>query len=156
MFLAGQAASVAAMPHVVWQPAPRFVEAAAALTLEFERDTLAAVLVSTRAQYRTPFEIVGDAGVIRADDALNAEHPIKIEVWRGEELAAQETVSNQLAYAKQVDAFAAAVEGREAFPVPGEEGWKNQLILDAAYRSMISRKSEEVQTDQLSGLRSPI
>ena len=132
------------------------VEAAAALTLEFERGTLAAVLVSTRAQYRTPFEIVGDAGVIRADDALNAEHPIKIEVWRRGELAAQETVSNQLAYAKQVDAFAAAVEGREAFPVPGEEGWKNPLILDAAYRSMISRKSEEVQTDhcQVSGLRS--
>jgi predicted dehydrogenase len=32
----------------------------------------------------------------------------------------------------QVDAFADAVEGRAAFPVPGEEGWKNQVILDAA------------------------
>jgi predicted dehydrogenase len=120
------------------------VEAAAALTLEFARGTLATVLVSYRAPYRTPLEIVGDAGVIRAEDALNAGHPINIELWRGGQLAAQETVSNELAYANQVDAFAAAVEGREAFPVPGEEGWRNQIILDAAYRSLLSGKSEEI------------
>jgi hypothetical protein len=38
-------------------------------------------------------------------------------------------VSEQLAYAKQVDSFAAAVEGREAFPAPGQQGWRNQVIL---------------------------
>jgi hypothetical protein len=43
-----------------------------------------------------------------------------------------------------VDSFAAAVEGREAFPVPGQEGWQNQILLDAAYRSLSSGKSEEV------------
>jgi hypothetical protein len=35
MFLAGQAAAVAVVPHTVWQPAPRFVEAAAALTVAY-------------------------------------------------------------------------------------------------------------------------
>jgi hypothetical protein len=35
MFLAGQAACVLAMPHVAWQPVPRFVEAAAALTVAY-------------------------------------------------------------------------------------------------------------------------
>ena len=120
------------------------VEAAAILTLEFQRGTLATVLVSTRAQYRTPLEIVGDTGVIRADAALNVEHPVRIELWRGEELAAEETVSNQLAYAKQVDAFATAVEKREVFDAPGKEGWQNQIILDACYRSLLSGKSEEV------------
>ena len=35
MFLAGQAASVAIVPHTAWQPAPRFVEAAAALTIAY-------------------------------------------------------------------------------------------------------------------------
>jgi predicted dehydrogenase len=49
-----------------------------------------------------------------------------------------------MAYARQVDAFAAAVEGRETFPVPGEQGWQNQEILDAAYRSMKSGKTEDV------------
>ncbi|MGD1215350.1 MAG: Gfo/Idh/MocA family oxidoreductase [Terriglobales bacterium] len=120
------------------------VEAAAILTLEFQRGTLATVLVSTRAHYRTPLEIVGDAGVLRADDALNVERPVKLELWRDGQRVAEETVSNQLAYARQVDTFAAAVEGRETFPVPGQQGWQNQLILDAAYRSLSSGKSEEV------------
>jgi hypothetical protein len=35
MFLAGQAAAVLAMPHIAWQPAPRFVEAAAALAVAY-------------------------------------------------------------------------------------------------------------------------
>jgi predicted dehydrogenase len=120
------------------------VEGAAVLTLEFRRGTLATVLVSTRAHYRTPLEIVGDAGVLRADDALNVDRLVKLELWRDGHLVAEETVSNQLAYAKQVDAFAAAVEGREEFPVPGREGWQNQIILDAVYRSLSSEKSEPI------------
>jgi predicted dehydrogenase len=120
------------------------VEAAAVLTLEFKRGTLATVLVSTRAHYRTPLEIVGDGGVLRAGDALNVEWPIQMELWREGRLVEEETVSNQPAYARQVDSFAAAVEGRASFPVPGEQGWRNQLILDAAYRSLSSGKSEEV------------
>jgi predicted dehydrogenase len=120
------------------------VESTAIVTLEFQRGTLATVLVSFRAHYRTPLEIVGDAGVLRADDALNVEHPIKLELWRDGQRVAEETVSNQLAYARQVDAFAAAVEGRDVFPVPGQQGWQNQIILDAAYRSLSSGKSEEV------------
>jgi predicted dehydrogenase len=122
------------------------VESAAIVTLEFQRGTLATVLVSFRAHYRTPLEIVGDAGVLRADDALNVERPVKLEMWREGQRVAEETVSNQLAYARQVDAFAAAVEGREVFPVPGQEGWQNQIILDAAYCSLASGKSEEVRT----------
>jgi predicted dehydrogenase len=120
------------------------VESAAIVTLEFQRGTLATVLVSFRAHYRTPLEIVGDAGVVRADDALNVEHPMKLELWRDGQRVGEETVSNQLAYARQVDAFAAAVEGQEVFPVPGQQGWQNQIILDAAYRSLSSGKSEEM------------
>ena len=55
-----------------------------------------------------------------------------------------ETVENFDAYARQVDAFADAVRGEGNFPVPGEEGWQNQEILDAAIRSMNSGKSEAV------------
>ncbi len=120
------------------------VEAAAVLTLQFQRGTLAAVLVSTRAHYRTPLEIVGEAGVLRADDALNVERPVVLELWRNGQRVAEDKVCNQLAYASQVDAFAAAVEGRGVFPVPGHEGGQNQLILDAAYRSLSSGKNEEV------------
>jgi predicted dehydrogenase len=121
------------------------VEAAAALMLEFNRGVLATVLVSTRAAYRTPLEVVGENGVLRAEDALNVEHPIRLELLRDGEIVDSERVSNHLAYARQVDAFAAAVEGKAAFPAPGEEGWTNQMILDAAYRSAKSGKVEKVR-----------
>lgn len=120
------------------------VEAAAIVTLRFQRGTLATVLVSTRAQYRTPLEIIGDAGVLRADDALNVERPVKLELWRDGKLADEESVSNRLAYATQVDAFAAAVKGGSPFPVTGRDGWQNQVILDAAYRSADSGRTEEI------------
>jgi len=120
------------------------VEAAAVLTLEFSRGTLGTVLVSTRASYRTPLEIVGESGVLRADNALNVEHPVRIELLREGEIVDAERLSNHLAYAQQVDAFADAVEGKAKFPAPGEEGWKNQMILDAAYRSAKSRRVEKV------------
>ena len=126
------------------QYGPGSVESAAAMVLEFSRGTLATVTVSFRAEYRTPFELVGETGVLRADNALTVERPIKLELLRAGAVVETNEVSNRLAYAKQVDGFAAAVEGKAKFPVPGEEGWQNQEILDAAYRSLKSGKTEDV------------
>ena len=120
------------------------VESAAALTLEFSRGTLATVLVSYRAEYRTPLEFIGDAGVLRADDALNVEYPIEIQIRKNDGSITRESASNKLAYGLQVDAFADAVEGRSEFPAPGEEGWQNQEILDAAMRGIRSGRTESV------------
>jgi predicted dehydrogenase len=120
------------------------VEAAAVLSLEFARGTLGSVLVSTRAEYRTPLEIVGETGVLRAEDAFSVERPIEIEFCRGGNVVEKEMVSNADAYARQVDMFSAAIEGNREFPVPGEEGWQNQEVLDAAYRSLKGGKAEAV------------
>ena len=120
------------------------VEAAASLTLEFSRGTLASVPVSFRAPYRTPMEIVGEQASLRAADALNVEYPIEIQLVRERAIVESKTVSNHLAYALQVDAFADAIGGKSQFPVPGEEGWQNQRILDAAIRSVQSGRAEEV------------
>jgi len=43
-----------------------------------------------------------------------------------------------------VDAFAAAVETKADFCVPGEDGWRDQLVLDAAYRSLKTGRSEAI------------
>jgi predicted dehydrogenase len=120
------------------------VESAALLNLEFTGGILATVLVSYRAEYRTPLEIIGQAGVLRADDALNVEHSIEIEVRRNDGTKRRESANNKMVYAMQVDAFADAIEGRSPFPVPGEEGWQNQEILDAALRSIKTGKAEQV------------
>jgi 1,5-anhydro-D-fructose reductase (1,5-anhydro-D-mannitol-forming) len=120
------------------------IEAASALTLEFARGTLASVQVSFRAPYRTPMELVGEDATLWANDVFNVEHPIQMELRRGQEVLESQSVSNRLAYAEQVDAFADAIEAKTAFACPGEEGWRNQEILDAAYRSLKSGKVEEV------------
>ena len=128
----------------MWDADSKDVEAAAALTLEFSRGTLGAVLVSTRADYRTPIEFIGEGGVLRADDGLTVDRPITLHLRRNGTVVESETISNQYAYARQVDMFAAAVKGEAAFPVPGEQGWQNQEILDAALRSLKSGKIEDV------------
>lgn len=119
-------------------------ESAAEITLEFSR-TLGSVFVSFRTEYRTPLEIVGTTGTLRSDNGLNVDRPVHLELHHEWDVADTETFSNSLAYAHQVDSFAAAIEGKAEFPVPGEEGWKNQQILDAAYRSIKSGKTEEVR-----------
>jgi 1,5-anhydro-D-fructose reductase (1,5-anhydro-D-mannitol-forming) len=120
------------------------VEAAAVLSLESARGTLGSVLVSRRAEYRTPLEIVAEVRVLRAEDAFSVERPIEVEFRRGGSLTEKEVVSNADAYARQVDMFSAAIEGDAEYPVPGEEGWQNQEVLDAAYRSLKSGRSETV------------
>jgi predicted dehydrogenase len=120
------------------------VEAASILVLEFSRGTLATVMVSIRAEYRTPVEIIGETGVLRADNGLTVDNPITLQLRRGGNVVETETISNRYAYARQVDMFAAAVEGHGEFPVPGEQGWQNQEILDAAYRSIKSGRVEDV------------
>jgi len=130
---------VAVSSRAVRDPYSGELEAAGALLLEFSRGTLGSVQVSFRADYRTPLEVIGEEGAISAEDALSVEAPVTIQLRQGKKAISTETVSNSAAYAWQVDAFAAAVEGRQEFPVPGEEGLKNQEILDAAYAQI--RKS---------------
>jgi predicted dehydrogenase len=120
------------------------VESAAALTLEFSRGTLGTVLVSFRAEYRTPIELIGDGGVLRAEDGLTVDHPIEILLRKNDGTVMSEPANNKLAYGLQVDAFADAIEGKAQFPAPGEEGWQNQEILDAALRSIRSGRVEAV------------
>jgi predicted dehydrogenase len=36
------------------------------------------------------------------------------------------------------------VEGKRKYRIPGEDGWQNQVILDAAYQSMETGKTVEV------------
>lgn len=122
------------------------VEESAVLLLEFLRGTLGTVMVSFRAEYRTPIELVGEFGVLRCENALTVDRPVRMELYRGGSAVETLTLDNSLAYARQVDAFAAAVEDKADFPAPGDEGWRNQLILDAAYRSIGSGNTEEVPT----------
>jgi 1,5-anhydro-D-fructose reductase (1,5-anhydro-D-mannitol-forming) len=112
------------------------VEYAATLLLEFQKGTISTVAVSTRADYCTPLWITGDAGLLGAEDALTVEHPIQLICKPINAHSVSEEVSNDTAYAEQVDEFALSIEQGIPFRVPGIEGLKNQRVLDAAYRSI--------------------
>lgn len=119
------------------------VESSAILTLEFARGTLGLVPVSTRAEYRTPLEIVGETGTLSANNAFSVDTPVEVRICVGKNVET-EILSNTDAYARQVDAFSAAVEGTASFAASGRDGWQNQEVLDAAYRSLKTRKREPV------------
>ena len=120
------------------------LEASASALLEFEKGTLATITVSGRTPYQTYLEVAGEAGVLSALNGLTIERPVNVVLRRQYEIVESREVSNADAYGVQVDAFAAAVEEGRDFEIPGEEGLKNQLILDAAFRSVKSGKAESV------------
>ncbi len=121
------------------------VEASAILNLSFLRGVLATILVSTRAKYRTPIEIIGTDGVLRAEDALNVDHSIQLKLIRDGKVVDTEEITNDRVYGRQVDAFSAAIEHQAPYPTPGEEGARTQAVLDAAYRSVRNGRAESIQ-----------
>ena len=119
------------------------VEATARFELYFSRGAVGRSYVSFREEYRTPVEIVGTKGSIGAKDALNVERPIAIEIEHNGRIE-REMANNAETYALQVDAFSRAVTGEAEFPISGEEGLKNQRILDALYRSARTGREEQL------------
>lgn len=120
------------------------VEESGALLLQFSRGTLGTVAVSFRGEYRTPIELVGETATLRGDNALTVDRPVQLELRRGGQVVETYAANNSLAYARQVEAFAAAVANKAEFAILGEEGWRNQLVVDAAYRSMRGGTTEDV------------
>jgi 1,5-anhydro-D-fructose reductase (1,5-anhydro-D-mannitol-forming) len=120
------------------------LESAAMLLLEFQKGTIANVTVSARSEYRTPLWIAGDRGLVGAEDALTVEHPITLQLKPAGGEPVTEQVSNESAYADQVDAFALSIEQGVPFAAPGIEGLRNQQVLDAAYRSIDSRMPQNL------------
>lgn len=111
------------------------VEAAALVAVRFAAGTLGTVAVSFRAAYRTPIEIVGETGTLRAEDALSLSQPVALELIRDERVVERETLSNANAFVAMLDAFAEALGNGTPFSASGEEGLRNQRVIDAAYRS---------------------
>jgi 1,5-anhydro-D-fructose reductase (1,5-anhydro-D-mannitol-forming) len=120
------------------------LEASASAVLEFENGAIATVSVSGRTPYQTFLEVAGENGVLSALNALTIERQVTVVLGRHYEVVESREVSNADAYTLQVDAFAAAIEEGRDFEIPGEEGLKNQLVLDAAYRSVKSGTTESL------------
>jgi predicted dehydrogenase len=118
------------------------VEASAALAMEFRGGTIGSILVSFRSEYRTLVEVVGETGVIRSENGLTVSGFIDVQLLQSGKVRESQQVTNADAYCQMLDGFSAAVEGRGSYRAPGEDGLKNQRVLDAAYESWQSERKE--------------
>jgi predicted dehydrogenase len=121
------------------------VESSAILAAEFASGALGAVTVTTRGSYRSLLEITGETGVLTCENALTVDHPVQVVHLSHDKAVASETVSNEDSYGRMLDNFSEAIEGHAAYLSPGEDGLRNQRILDAAYRSWHTGARESVK-----------
>jgi predicted dehydrogenase len=120
------------------------VEATATLQMKMTSEVLANVAVSARTPYRTFIGITGSDGVLVAENGLTVDRPIEMLLRRGGEVIESETVSNADGYTRMLDAFAQALHGGQPFAATGEDGVRNMLALDAAFRSWKTGQRETV------------
>jgi predicted dehydrogenase len=106
---------------------------------------LANVTVSARAPYRTLIEITGSDGVLFAENGLTVDRPIEMILRRAGEVIESETLSNDDAYTRMLDAFAQAMRGGAPFAATGEDGVNNMLALDAAFTSWRTGQRQAVR-----------
>jgi predicted dehydrogenase len=121
----------------------RDVEATANINLRFARGAYGRSLVTFRSTYRSPIEVLGTEGSMYAYDGLTVDKPVIVE-FRKEDMIEREEYFNGSIYTDQFDAFSAAFRGKTAFPIPAEEGVRNQKVLDACFRSAKSGRSEKI------------
>lgn len=121
------------------------VEATAMLQMQMSGSLLANVTVSARAPYRTLIEITGSDGVLLAENGLTVDRPIEMLLRRAGEVVESETLDNNDAYTRMLDAFAHAMRGGKPFAATGEDGVNNMLALDAAFCSWKTGQREAVR-----------
>jgi predicted dehydrogenase len=72
------------------------------------------------------------------------DHPVDVVWLRGGKVAEQHQVSNNDAYGVMLDAFSAAFHGTESYSASGQDGLRNQRVLDAAYTSLRQGKRQQL------------
>jgi predicted dehydrogenase len=118
------------------------VEASAALAMDFRQGTIGSILVSFRSPYRSLVEIVGETGVIRSENGLTVTGMVDVQLLQSGKVLDSQQVTNADGYCRMLDGFSDAIEGRGNYRAPGEDGLKNQRVLDAAYSSWQSGRKE--------------
>lgn len=120
------------------------VEASAALSMDFCSGAIGSILVSFRSPYRSLVEIVGETGVVRSENGLTVTGMVDVQLLQSGKVLDNRQVTNADAYCQMLDGFSDAIEGRGSYLAPGEDGLKNQRVLDAAYASLQSGRKETI------------
>jgi predicted dehydrogenase len=120
-------------------PSAVITESTAQLALKFSKGTTAGIFCSYAAPIRrTYIEVIGEKGVLSAENFSWSGNTLSLKVILGEndkiiELR-DETIIVPNLYEKEITLFSECILNNTASPIPGEEGLKNQRVLDAAMK----------------------
>jgi len=126
--------------HLEPPPTAGTTESTAQISLRFSRGVLGSILASYAAPIRRSYlEVVGSEGILAVQDFTRSgiTGSLHITVGRNGEAVEQrvETIEVHNLYADEVTQFSACILNDTPSPIPGEEGVKNQLILDEALKT---------------------
>jgi predicted dehydrogenase len=114
-------------------------ESTAQLALKFSKGTTAGIFCSYAAPIRRTFiEVIGEKGVLSAENFSWSANKLILKVMVGENDKIVESREEKFKvpnlYEKEVTLFSECILNNTASPIPGEEGLKNQRVLDSAIK----------------------
>jgi predicted dehydrogenase len=121
------------------------VEAYASMQMRMTGGIFAHVVANARTPYRTLIEVSGSEGLLSSENGFTVDQPVEVVLRKGGKIVETTSFDNSDGYALMLDSFAAAVRGEGTFAATGEDGVRNMLALDAAYKSWKSGLPERVE-----------
>lgn len=120
-------------------PSSVITESTAQLALKFSRGTTAGIFCSYDAPIRrTYIEIIGEKGILSAENFSWSDNKLTLEIMLGENdkiiERRDEIIIVPNLYEKEISLFSESILNNTASPISGEEGLKNQIVLDEAMK----------------------
>jgi predicted dehydrogenase len=120
-------------------PTTERTESTAQLAIKFSKGTPAGIYCSYAAPIRRTFiEIIGEQGILSAENFSWSNNTLRLNVLLGANdkivEKREEVIVVPNLYEKEVTLFSRCILDGTASPLPGEEGLKNQRVLDEAMK----------------------
>ena len=120
-------------------PTDTATEQTSLLALKFSQGTPVSIYCSFVTSFRRSIiEVIGQEGILSAENFTFSNLTLPLKIVLGKNGAAAETREEIIVvpnlYEKEVTLFSESILNNTALPVPGEEGLKNQIVLDEAMK----------------------
>lgn len=115
-------------------------EMAGILALKFSNGTPVSIHTSFQASFARIFlEVIGEDGVISAENFSLSNLTVPLKIFKGKDGKLYETITEEIVvpniYEKEFTHFSNCIINNTEPMIPGEEGLKNQIVLDEAIKS---------------------
>lgn len=116
-------------------PTEMATEKTSLMALKFSREITASIYCSFLSPIRRAFlEIIGQEGILSAENFPMVNLTVPLKIVHGHNNAIIETKEESIIipnlYEKEISAFSDSLLNDTPLPIPGEEGLKNQIVLD--------------------------